>query len=196
MVLDFAAEGAPVTHGTTLKDVNLGHEFNKTLKLSRKLLRESRLLTHHYRMWKLPGSHLDFTGTSHNLTSVAINVSAWLELQPSDRLRFLSEALQVYPVYLEELEKMEKEEIKEGLPSPLKRSIAHVRLDLRDLLLHIHRQMSLLGLSHTKISAPEPQRTGATDWHNCLKMYQVLRTMEKTLLRAVREYSILQRFHG
>ncbi|XP_077130209.1 interleukin-27 subunit alpha [Ranitomeya variabilis] len=195
MVLGWVAEGAPISTSTPPKSVNLGHEFGKTLKLSRNLLRESRLLTHQYRMWKLPGSHLDFTGTSLNLTSVAVNITVWLKLKPSDRLRFLSDALQVYPVYLEELEKWEKRETKEG-SAPLKRSISCVRLDLRDLLHHIHRQMSSLGLNHTKASSPESLWGGANDWCTRVKMYQVLRTMEQTLLRAVREYTILQRFHG
>ncbi|KAM4023991.1 interleukin-27 subunit alpha [Anomaloglossus baeobatrachus] len=196
VVLVWIAEGAPLSTSTPTKSVNLGYEFGKTLKLSRKLLRESRLLTHHYRMWKLPGSHLDFTGTSLNFTSVAINFTTWLKLKPSDRLRFLSDALQVYPMYLEELEKWEKEETKEGSPPPLKKCVTFVRFDLRDLLHHIHRQMSSLGLSHTKASSPEHLWGGANDWCARVKMYQVLRTMEQTLLRAVREYTILQRFHG
>ncbi|KAG9472158.1 interleukin-27 subunit alpha [Eleutherodactylus coqui] len=195
MVMGWTVEGAPVSNSTTTKSINLGQDFSKTLKLSRRLLQESRLLTHHYRMWKLPGSHLDFTGTSSNFTSVPINISTWLKLQPSDRLRFLSDALQVYPVYLEELEKWEKEETKKGSTTPLK-SVTHVRLDLRDLLYHIHRQMSSLGLNQTKVLSLERPWSGASHWCTHLKMYQALRAMEQTLLRAVREYTILQRWHG
>ncbi|XP_044159140.1 interleukin-27 subunit alpha-like isoform X2 [Bufo gargarizans] len=188
IVLRWPVEGRPISNTTTTtKSVSLGHDFRKTLTLSRKLLQESRLLTHDYRMWKLPGSHLDFTGSFLNLTSVAINITTWLKLQPSERLRFLSDTLQVYPVYLGELEKWEKEETKEGSPSPLKSSVTHVRLDLRDLLHHIHRQMSLLGLNHTKVSSQEHPWGGARNWSTHLKMYQVLRTMEQTLLRAMQK---------
>ncbi|XP_063789086.1 interleukin-27 subunit alpha [Pseudophryne corroboree] len=139
IIWGWAVDGAPVTGGMTVKDGSLLDDFGRSLKLSRKLLRETRSLAHGYRLWKLPGAHLDFIGHSQNVPSVSISFGSWLKILPGERLRLLNGALQVFPVYLEELEKWVIEDTS-NRASHLKEKVTNVRLHLRDLLHHIQNQ--------------------------------------------------------
>ncbi|XP_073491226.1 interleukin-27 subunit alpha [Aquarana catesbeiana] len=139
LVWCWAADGAPVTGTSTSK--SQVDDFSKTLILSRKLLKDSRFLSHTYRLWNLPGSHLDFSETDQMFPSVTIDISSWLRLQTGDRLQVLSQALHIYPVYLEHLEKWEKKQEEDEAPN-LRATVSKFRIDLRDLLHHIKQQVS------------------------------------------------------
>ncbi|KAM5151714.1 interleukin-27 subunit alpha [Mantella aurantiaca] len=189
----WAADGAPVTDVSISK--SLVEDFSRTLKLSRKLLKDSRNLTHNYQLLKLPGSHLDITGSDHMFPSVTVSVASWLTLQAGDRLRLLNEALHTYPIYLEQLEKWEKKEEDDEAPN-LKEMATKVRIDLRDLLHHIKQQMTSLGINPSPHLKQHSVLTHANDWHNHVQMYRALRSLERTLFRAVRDYTALTRLRG
>ncbi|KAM8962468.1 interleukin-27 subunit alpha [Pelodytes ibericus] len=165
--------------------LNLQNKFANSLNLSRKLLIESRALTQSYKLWKLPGSHLDFVGSAHTFPSLSISSRDWLKLQKGDRLRLLNEALRVFPAFLKVLEKREYKE-----KGPLLDQIISVRLDLRDLLQHIRLQMENLGV-RTPGALTTPLVSGR-EWCNRLLTYQALRRMEMTMQRAVREFTALR----
>ncbi|XP_075035110.1 interleukin-27 subunit alpha [Mixophyes fleayi] len=185
-------DGAPTIGGMTQLTDILNDDFNNSLKLSKKLLRETRLLTHDYRLWKLPGAHLAFlAGRSQNVPNVSIDFDSWLKLQPGDRLRLLNEALHVFPVYLDELETWLKGET-HGISAHLKVKVPNVRFSLRDLLLHMQRQISSRGVSPPKVLSPTKLPTDGKDWCSRVQMFQALKALEQGLLRAVRDYTMLQ----
>ncbi|XP_053327609.1 interleukin-27 subunit alpha [Spea bombifrons] len=148
-------------------------------------------------MTKLPGTHLDLALADNTFPSLSIGSSDWLRLQAEDRLRLMNEALQVYPGFLEELEKWETQEASlktnqaGGKQSHFSHKINRARLDLRDLLQHVQFQMSSLGMNVPQPVTPQNLPETGSEWHKRLLMYQALRGMEKTVYRVVREYTAL-----
>ncbi|XP_041432468.1 uncharacterized protein LOC121398042 isoform X2 [Xenopus laevis] len=178
-------------HGAPMKAakherVNLWDEFSNSLKLSKKLLNQSRNLKNIYVKTWLEGAQVTFSRSMGNLPLASISIKDWLRLKEGERLRLLHEGLQVFPVYLN---KMEEWREKEGSGQsgdahiPFAELISIVRLDLRDLLHHIKIQMSLFKVTPSEVTVREPYFDGS-DWHSRIQMFQALRSMEQFLFRA------------
>ncbi|OCT58314.1 uncharacterized protein LOC121398812 [Xenopus laevis] len=170
-------------------------EFSNSLKLSKKLLNESRNLKIIYVESWLKGAHVNFSRSLGNLPLASIKINDWLRLKAGERLRLLHEGLQVFPVYLKKLEEWKEKEdshLSGDGSIPFARRISIVQLDLRDLLHHIKIQMSVFKVSPSEsLTVMEPSSDGS-DWHSRIVMFQALRSMEQFLFRAVREYTALR----
>ncbi|KAM4829682.1 interleukin-27 subunit alpha [Thomomys bottae] len=182
----------------------LHREFTISLHLARKLLSEVRGQAHRFAESHLPGVNLDLLPLGEQFPNVSLTFQAWRHLSDPERLCFLSMSLQPFHALLGKLGGQE------GWTSLERRQLWATRLDLRDLQRHLHFQVLAAGFSLPQEEKEEAEEEvekglplGALDspvhvapqvsWPQLLYTYQLLRSLELALSRAVRDLLLLSK---
>ncbi|TFJ96104.1 Interleukin-27 subunit alpha [Platysternon megacephalum] len=189
LALGFPAAGqGPGFDGDARWGREMQVEFGSSLKLARKLLAETKILTQRFVSERLAGAKLPFPilAKSGLLPPTSRTAQQWLALPALQRLREVRRALVVFRGYAEVL----------GRRDPgLAQGLEEIGLDLRDLMHHVDYQVWGSGPP-----APPPPGPPAaprilqhpSDWSNLQESYLVLRAMETFLGRVVREFTLLR----
>ncbi|XP_074055101.1 interleukin-27 subunit alpha, partial [Macrotis lagotis] len=172
--------------------VDMRSEFKISLRLTRKLLSEIRGIAHLFADIHLAGVSLDFLPLREQLPNVTMTFKTWLHLSDSDRLCSLSRLLGHFQVPLGELEGHQ------GWKGSLRKQLWLAQLDLRDLQSHLQFQMKATGYSaledkETQGVEETVLRRHQTSWTQLLSTYQLLRSLELVLVRAVRDFLLLSK---
>ncbi|XP_043856183.1 interleukin-27 subunit alpha [Dromiciops gliroides] len=177
--------------------LDMRSEFKISLRLARKLLSEIRGIAHLFADTHLVGVSLDFLPQREQLPNVTMTFKTWIQLSDPDRLSSLSRLLGHFQAPLGEIEGHQ------GWKGSLRKRLWIAQLDLRDLQSHLHFQMKATGYS-----PPEDKETRGLEeralgrlslavhqvsWPQLLSTYQVLRSLELVLARAVRDYLLLSK---
>ncbi|XP_048189026.1 interleukin-27 subunit alpha [Perognathus longimembris pacificus] len=181
----------------------LHEEFTISLHLARKLLSEVRGQAHRFAESHLPGVNLDLLPLGEQFPNVSLTFQAWRHLSDPDRLCFLSRSLEPFHELLGRLGGQE------GWTSSERRQLWATRLDLRDLQRHLHFQVLAAGFSLSQEEKEEEEEEeeglplGAVgspiqvspqvSWPQLLYTYQLLRSLELALSRAVRDLLLLSK---
>ncbi|XP_039394266.1 interleukin-27 subunit alpha-like [Mauremys reevesii] len=187
--LGFPAAGqGPGFDGAARWGREMQAEFGSSLKLARKLLVETKILTQQFVSERLAGAKLPFPGLSNSglLPPTSRTAQQWLALPALRRLREMRRALGLFRGYVEVVGRREP---------GLARGLHEISLDLRDLMHHVDYQVGGSG-------QPAPQPPGPpgaprilqhpSDWSNLQESYLVLRAMETFLGRVVRDFTLLR----
>ncbi|XP_053871100.1 LOW QUALITY PROTEIN: interleukin-27 subunit alpha-like [Malaclemys terrapin pileata] len=188
VALGFPAVGqGPGFEGAARWGWEMQAEFGSSLKLARKLLAETKILTQQFVSERLAGAKLPFPvlAKSGILPPMSCTAQQWLALPALQRLREMRRALVVFRGYVQIL----------GRKDPgLAQGLEEISLDLRDLMHHIDYQV--WGSGQPTLPPPGPpappilQHPSA--WSNLQESYLVLRAMETFLGRVVREFTLLR----
>ncbi|XP_051844738.1 interleukin-27 subunit alpha isoform X2 [Antechinus flavipes] len=172
-------------------------EFKISLRLARKLLSEIRGIAHLFADTHLVGVSLDFLPLTEQLPNVTMTFKTWLQLSDPDRLCLLSSLLGHFQAPLGELEGHQ------GWKGSLRKRLWTAQLDLRDLRSHLHYQMKAIGYSPQEdeeargLEERALRRVSLTvhqvSWPQLLSTYQLLRSLELVLARAVRDFLLLSK---
>ncbi|XP_045316115.1 interleukin-27 subunit alpha isoform X2 [Leopardus geoffroyi] len=168
----------------------LRREFKVSLHLARKLFSEAE--SH------LPGVSLDLLPLGDQLPNVSLTFQAWHSLSDPERLGFLFMTLRPFHALLGSLGNQG------GWTSSEKIELWTMRLDLRDLQRHLHFQVLAAGLNLPEEEDDEERKeplpgapsglsrvSGQPSWPQLLYTYQLLRSLELVLARAVRDLLLL-----
>lgn len=180
----------------------LQREFKVSLHLARKLLSEVRVQARHFAESHLPGVNLDLLPLGEQLPNVSLNFQAWRGLSDPERLCFLSMTLRPFHTLLGGLGS-------QGFWTSSERmQLWAIRLDLRDLQQHLRFQVlaagfNLPGQEEEENEAGKEMLPGApggpskpaaqVSWPRLLYTYQLLRSLELVLSRAMRDFLLLSR---
>ncbi|XP_020862573.1 LOW QUALITY PROTEIN: interleukin-27 subunit alpha [Phascolarctos cinereus] len=177
--------------------LDMRSEFKISLRLARKLLSEIRGIAHLFADTHLVGVSLDFLPLRERLPNVTMTFKTWLQLSDPDRLYSLSRLLGHFQDPLGELESHQ------GWQGSLRKRLWIAQMDLRDLQSHVHFQLKATGFSplETKETlGPEERAFGRLpltshqfSWPQLLSTYQLLRSLELVLARAVRDFLLLSK---
>ncbi|XP_067420003.1 interleukin-27 subunit alpha isoform X1 [Emydura macquarii macquarii] len=183
-----AAWRSPGADGTTRWGLEMQAEFGSSLKLSRKLLAETKILTRLFVSERLANAQLPFLPTSGFLPPVSLRSQQWLALPALARLREMRRGLLVFRGYVEVLGRREQELGDPGLA----RRLQEIDLDLRDLTHHIDYQV--WGSGWPALPPPPLPRAlqHVSEWSNLQESYLILRALETFLGRAVRDFTHLR----
>ncbi|XP_076997479.1 interleukin-27 subunit alpha isoform X2 [Tamandua tetradactyla] len=182
----------------TLTLQELRREFTVSLRLARKLLSEVRGQAHRFAESHLPGVSLDLLPLGGQFPNVSLTFQAWRHLSDAERLCFLSTLLRPFHGLLGGLGNQG------GWTSSERTQLWAMRLDLRDLQLHLHFQVLAAGFDLPEEEENEEgkglllgaqghpsQMTAQASWPQLLYTYQLLHSLELILSRAVRDLLLL-----
>ncbi|XP_068920453.1 interleukin-27 subunit alpha [Petaurus breviceps papuanus] len=177
--------------------LDMRSEFKISLRLARKLLSEIRGIAHLFADTHLVGVSLDLLPLREQLPNVTMTFKTWLQLSDPDRLCSLSRLLGHFQAPLGELESHQ------SWRGTLRKRLWIAQLDLRDLQSHLHFQMKATGyslLEDKETQGPEERVLGRhsltvqqISWPQLLSTYQLLRSLELVLARAVRDFFLLSK---
>ncbi|XP_021075974.1 interleukin-27 subunit alpha [Mus pahari] len=179
----------------------LRREFTVSLYLARKLLSEVQGYVHSFAESRLPGVNLDLLPLGYHLPNVSLTFQAWRHLSDSERLCFLATTLQPFPAMLGGLG------TQGTWTSSEREQLWAMRLDLRDLHRHLRFQVLSAGFNCSEEEEEEEEEeekelplgalggpnqvSSLVSWPQLLSTYQVLRSLELVLSRAVRDLLLL-----
>ncbi|XP_044869317.1 interleukin-27 subunit alpha-like isoform X2 [Mauremys mutica] len=155
--LGFPAAGqGPGFDGAARWGREMQAEFGSSLKLARKLLVETKILTQQFVSERLAGARLPFPGLSNSglLPPTSRTAQQWLALPALRRLREMRRALGLFRGYVELVGRREP---------GLARGLQEIGLDLRDLMHHVDYQPGCLGSLPAR-GGQEPGRLGSLAW--------------------------------
>uniref|UniRef100_A0A8D2DPS2 Interleukin-27 subunit alpha n=1 Tax=Sciurus vulgaris TaxID=55149 RepID=A0A8D2DPS2_SCIVU len=179
----------------------LHREFTVSLHLARKLLSDVRGQAHRFAESHLPGVRLDLLPLGEQLPNVSLNFQAWRHLSDPERLCFLSIMLRPFHDLLGGLGSQG------GWTSSERTQLWAMRLDLRDLQWHFRFQVLAAGFNLPEEEEEEEEGYGLlpgapgdpapvsaqVSWPRLLYTYQLLRSLEVVLSRAVRDLLLLSK---
>ncbi|XP_007499512.1 interleukin-27 subunit alpha [Monodelphis domestica] len=177
--------------------LDLRSEFKISLRLSRKLLSEIRGIAHLFADTHLVGVSLDFLPLREQFPNVTMTLKTWIQLSDPDRLCSLSRLLGHFQAPLRELKGHQ------GWKGSLRKRLWMAQLDLRDLQSHLHFQIKANGYcaledketqelekrNLERFSLPVHQAS----WPQLLSTYQLLRSLELVMARAIRDFLLLSK---
>uniref|UniRef100_H0WHX3 Interleukin 27 n=1 Tax=Otolemur garnettii TaxID=30611 RepID=H0WHX3_OTOGA len=183
----------------------LQREFTVSLHLARKLLSEVQGHAHLFAQSHLPGVSLDLLPLGEQLPNVSLTFQAWHRLSDPERLCFLSTVLEPFHTLLGALGSQG------GWSSSERMRLWTMQLDLRDLQQHLRFQVLAAGFNvpeeEEREEEEEEKRKGLfqgapgsplqmpaqVSWPRLLYAYQLLRSLELVLSRAVRDLLLLSK---
>uniref|UniRef100_A0A8C9UN98 Interleukin-27 subunit alpha n=1 Tax=Spermophilus dauricus TaxID=99837 RepID=A0A8C9UN98_SPEDA len=182
----------------------LRREFTVSLHLAKKLLSEVRGQAHRFAESRLPGVRLDLLPLGEQLPNVSLTFQAWRHLSDPERLCFLSMMLQPFHALLGGLGRQG------GWTSSERMQLWALRLDLRDLQWHFRFQVLAAGFNLPQEEEEEEEEgkgllpgapgdsapalsSAQVSWPQLLYTYQLLRSLELALSRAVRDLLLLSK---
>nr|XP_033799953.1 interleukin-27 subunit alpha [Geotrypetes seraphini] len=171
--------------------IDLQREFESSLKLAQKLLIRLQSLIHTFKQERLSGSYMPLFHDWSMLPKVELKFQEWLHISDAQRLRFLAESCEDYKNLLDQVYAYEHDK---GDPA-LSESIDNASLDLRDLLHHIHLQMSVLGVDAHRVGQSRVLGNilkQKSIWGIYEKAFLILKSIEQFVQRAVRDYTVLR----
>ncbi|XP_050808383.1 interleukin-27 subunit alpha-like isoform X2 [Gopherus flavomarginatus] len=191
--LGFPAAGqGPGFNGVARWGREMQAEFGSSLKLARKLLVETKILTQQFVSERLAGAKLPFPSLSKSglLPPTSHTAQQWLALPALQRLREMRGALVAFQGYVEVL----------GRRDPgLALGLEEISLDLRDLTHHVDYQVCGSGQPAPRLPGPPAAPRilqHPSEWSNLQESYLVLRAMETFLGRVVRDFTLLHMGRG
>ncbi|XP_074852228.1 interleukin-27 subunit alpha [Carettochelys insculpta] len=116
-------------------------EFGNSVKLARKLLAETKIVTRRFVSERLAGAKLPFLPSPGLLPPISLRAQTWLALPAVQRLLAMRQALGVFRAHLAVVGRREQET---GGPH-LAQALEDIGLDLRDLAHHIDYQLQGCG---------------------------------------------------